>query len=410
MEKTACKACGFAGLRRFVSLGNIPPVNAFIEPSQVKDEKSYPLNLAYCPQCFLAQLEEIVPPDELFRNYLHLSAGSATNISHLQEVSSLISQKYNISPDAKILEIGSNDGTLLSFLKKYTPNVLGVDPAQNLISLNKEKEVDYVPEFFNTQTASEIKNKRGEYDFIIALNVIPHTPGVTELLKAVRICLKEKGMLIMEGVYALETILKGEFDTIYHEHVYTFSLHSLISTFRFAGLKIVDVEKIPTQGGSLRVYAMKEENAPAVSREVKDLLDQEKAIGLSQPEIYEEVNQKIQQFKTDLRKIINEEKIKNGRLIGLGAPARGVVISNYCKITGEDVEYVVDDTPLKQGRLMPGVHIPVKSFDSLKNEKGRTFILLSWNYKDHFISKLKELYQSFKVIIPFPKLQVMEYG
>ena len=411
MDGLKCKSCGYEGVIRFLELGDIPPVNAFIALEEIKNEKAYPLNLGYCPNCFLVQLEEIVPPEELFRNYLHLSAGSQANIKHLEEVADYLGNKFNISSNMKVLEIGSNDGTLLSFFKKYTKNIVGVDPAKNLIQLNKEKEVDYIAEFFNTSTASKILKDKGKFDLIVALNVIPHTPDNIDLLKAARIIMDDQATLMMEGVYALETILNGEFDTIYHEHVYTFSLHALISTFRMAGLTVIDVEKIPTQGGSLRIFAMKDEFAKPISDSVKNLLKEEEKVGLSNPETYKKVGPKVENYKKEIRKIIEQEKSKNGKLVGLGAPARGVVIMNYCKIDNNDMEYIIDDTPLKQGKVAPGVHIPVKPMEVLKNEKQRkTFLLLSWNYKESFVNRLKEILPSFRVIVPFPKLEVIDFG
>lgn len=410
MTNTKCRSCGYQPLNRFLALGDIPPVNAFLETSEIPLEKKYPLNLAYCPHCFLVQLEEIVPPDTLFRNYLHLSSGSGANISHLKEVAELLTKRFNVTKETSILEIGSNDGTLLNFFKAYTPKVIGVDPAKNLEGVNREKGIDYVSEFFDTKTASELVRRRGQIDLIVALNVIPHTPDNIDLLKASRIVLKDSGTLVMEGVYALETILNGEFDTIYHEHVYTFSLHALISTFRMAGFKVVDIERIPTQGGSLRVYAMKEECALPVSNSVNELLRHEERVGLSDPKTYDSVEKKVRNFRADLRKMIEEELALNGKLIGLGAPARGVVIMNYCNLTNREIEYIVDDTSLKHGRVAPGVHIPVKPFSELEKEKNRTFFLLSWNYKESFIERLKKIFPSFRVIIPFPTLQIFEYG
>ncbi|MSS74653.1 class I SAM-dependent methyltransferase [Candidatus Pacearchaeota archaeon] len=406
-----CAGCGFEKIVSFLTLGDIPPVNAFILPAEIAQEVKYPLNLAYCPQCFLVQLEEIVPPETLFRQYLHLSAGSQQNISHLKEVAAHLAKKHAISGEKRVLEIGSNDGTLLSFFKQYTLNILGVDPAKNLISLNKEKGVPYIPEFFNTSTASQIVKERGKFDFIIGLNVIPHTPDNIDLLKGARILMNDKCLLIMEGVYALETILRGEFDTIYHEHVYTFSLHSLIALFRMAGMKVIDVERIATQGGSLRICAMKEEYASEVSSRVLSLLEEEKKIGFDKPETYLLVEKKVAEFKIHLRNLINEEKKRGGKLIGLGAPARGVVILNYCQIGKEDIAFIVDDTSLKQGRVTPGVHIPVQSFESIgSNTEKRTFLLLSWNYKEDYLRRLKEKYASFRMIVPFPKLEVIEHG
>lgn len=410
MVALKCRSCGYEGIRRFLELGEMPPVNAFISQEEICEEKAYPLNLSYCPNCFLVQLEETVPSEKLFRNYLHLSAGSQSNVAHLEEVADYLSKRFNIGKNTKVLEIGSNDGTLLSFFKKYTDNVLGVDPARNLVEMNKEKGVDYIAEFFNTSTGSEIVKSRGKFDLLVALNVIPHTPDNIDLLKGARFIMKDSGTLVMEGVYALETILNGQFDTIYHEHVYTFSLHSLIKTFLMAGLAIVDIERIPTQGGSLRVFAMKNEHAIPVSESLKDLIKEEENSGLTNPETYDKVGLKVENYRKRLRKIIDEEKAENGKLVGLGAPARGMVILNYCKINHEDVDYLIDDTVLKQNKLAPGVHIPVKSWDEIERGRKKTYLLLSWNYKDYFISRLKEINPSFKIIIPFPNLEVKEFG
>jgi SAM-dependent methyltransferase len=406
MDPSICKSCGYEGITGFLSLGNIPPVNAFISESEIHTEEAYPLNLAYCPLCYVVQLGEIVSPDKLFRNYLHLSAGSPSNIKHLSAVADYLGNKLNITPEKKVLEIGSNDGTLLSFFKKYTPHVLGVDPAKNLVELNKEKGVDYIAEFFDTSIASKILKQRGKFDAIIGLNVIPHTPNNIALLKGARIILEDKGTLVMEGVYALETILRGEFDTIYHEHVYTFSLHALINVFRFAGLTIYDVERIPTQGGSLRVYAMKSEYAPSPSLSVQTLLQEEKKMGFADPQTYASVEENARKYKHEMQSLINE-KVKKGKLIGLGAPARGVVIMNYCAIGPEHLDYIIDDTPLKQGKLSPGTHVPVKSWDSLERGSTHTFLLLSWNYKEHLLNQLKNRECKGEVIIPFPKLEVI---
>lgn len=410
MVDVACRSCGYEGLVSFLRLGNVPPVNAFISESEKEAEKKYPLNLAYCPHCFLVQLEEIVPPEVLFRNYLHMSAGSPSNVQHLQEVAATLCRRFAIDAGKTVLDIGGNDGTLLSFFKKHTSRVIDVDPALNLKQANEEKGIEYIAEFFNTRTASRVVREKGKMDLIVALNVIPHTPNNIDLLKAVRIALKDEGTLVMEGVYALETILNGEFDTIYHEHVYTFSFHSLISTFRMAGLTVVDVEKIPVQGGSLRIFAMKDENALPPSPAVAELLAQEKKEGFSDENLYKGVGPKVLGFRQRLRALIDEEKKAGGKLIGLGAPARGVVIMNYCSITPRDIEFILDDTPLKIGRFAPGVHVPIASWDALKSADERTFLLLSWNYKENIISRLKQRVKKARVIVPFPALEVITFG
>ena len=405
-----CRVCQTSELKEFLTLGEMPPVNAFLDYKELYKEKKYPLTLAYCPACFLVQLINIVPSSELFSNYLHLSSASASNINHLREVANIIKERFNITNSTRILEIGSNDGTLLAFLKEYSPYVLGVDPAENLLLFSKEKGVETIPAFFNKVTAMEILNTTGKYDIVVAINIVPHTPDVVSLLEGVEMILNDNGIFIMEGVYALETILRGEFDTIYHEHVYTFSLHSLIATFKQANLIVVDVEKIPQQGGSLRVYAKRREDAKSSSIAVNSLLKEEKELGLATPKLYSTLVSKVEQFKKQLKDVVEHEKNLSGKLIGIGAPARGVVILNYCGINQNDIEYIVDDTPLKQGKITPGVHIPVKSWDVLKPEKKQIFLLLSWNYRDHLLARLKPQFCSSKVIIPFPQLEVTYLG
>lgn len=410
MEKSICRACNDHELKRFVSLGNIPPVNAFLNPEDITNEKAHPLNMAYCPSCLLAQLEQIVPPEELFSHYLHLSAGSPSNINHLQNVSKMLQKRFSINPDTKILEIGSNDSTLLAFLKEHTPHLLGVDPAKNLVQVSKDKGIDARPLFFNTDTAAEIIKEKGLYDLIVALNVIPHTPNVVDLLRGTHMTLNKNGTLMMEGAYALETMLQGQFDTLYHEHVYSFSLHSLISTFKQANLNVIDVEQIPTQGSSLRIFAQRNSESQRPKEAVYNLLDKEKSLGLTNPAIFDQVNPKVEKFKKDFRSLIESEKAKGRRLIGLGAPARGVVIMNYCDFRPDDMEFIIDDTPLKQGRVSPGSHIPVKSWSALTQDPNNTFVLLSWNYKDHLISKIKSLAPKSRIIVPFPNLEIIQHG
>lgn len=409
-EDYKCNVCNTPGLKHFLSLGNIPPVNAFISEKEIDSEIAYPLNLMYCPSCSLIQLNEIVTPGKLFSNYLHLSSASDSNIKHLQEVANIINNKFHPNKNTKILEIGSNDGTLLSFLKKYTDNIIGVDPAKNLITIAAKLGIKNIPEFFTEKFASELLKINGSYDLVIALNVIPHTPDVVDLLKGINTILSKEGVLIMEGVYGAETILEGEFDTVYHEHVYTFSLHSIISTFKQADLAVIDVEKISTQGGSLRIYAKRNNLTQSINQSVTNLLEEEKEKGLTNNELYNSINEKVIEYKEKLNDIIKKEKEKGGKLIGLGAPARGVVILNYCNIGKEDIEFIIDDTPLKQGRMIPGVHIPIKSWDVLSHDNKRSFLLLSWNYQDHFINKIKERFKYARIIIPFPKLEVKEIG
>lgn len=405
-----CKVCKNQELDRFLDLGAIPPVNSFLEVSEIPQEKKFPLTLGLCPGCHLVQLEEIVPPDLLFRNYHHLSQASASNLAHIKSVADLIKSRFRVNEQTRVFEIGSNDGSLLEHFKSATQQVLGVDPAENLIPLSRSKGVEVLPLFFSSKVGEELRVSRGEFDIIVGLNVIPHVPEVVDVLKGLKSLLAPRGTLLMEGVYALETILRGEFDTVYHEHVYCFSLHSLINTFRQVGLKVIDVELIPTQGGSLRVFATREENPEPVSERVTAVLERERRLGLTDMSAYSQVTAKAERFKGSLLKIIHNKREQFGPLIGLGAPARGVVILNYCGIGMGDVKFLVDDTPLKHGKHTPGVHIPVMPMSAINKNNDKCFLLLSWNYKDQLLGRLKEIVPRAEVVVPFPELVVETIG
>jgi hypothetical protein len=409
MPELICRGCDQPHPKRILSLGDIPLVNAFLDADEVAGERCPPLNLARCSRCSLVQLEELVPPQELFCHYLHLSAASAPNREHLKVVVDMLAQRGFIGKDTRLMEIGCNDGTLLGFAKDKVQAVLGVDPAKNLAALNNERGIETIADFFSTRLANEIVNSHGQQDAIVALNVVAHTPSFVDLLQGVEQTLCATGVFMMEAAYVVETILQGQFDTIYHEHVYCFSLHSLMAAMKRANLEIFDVEKIPTQGGSLRVFAHKaSDTSHAVSDRVGNLLEHEKNLGLGNDATYDVVDHEVQEFRRRLRALIDERKRKDGRLIGLGAPARGIVILNYCQIGKDDLEFIVDDTPLKQGKLAPGMHVPIKSMDAVVNMENKSFLLLAWNYREHMLERLAKTCRNATVIVPFPKLEIIE--
>jgi hypothetical protein len=404
-----CRGCGAeAPLRELFDLGDVPSVNTFIPPEEVATERRYPLALFWCPTCTLVQLGDIVPPGELFTSYQHLSAASGTNVQHLAEVAETLSARLNLTSNSQVMDVGSNDGSLLACFKPVTAHVLGVDPAQNVAQYAAEKGVSTLTEFLTPAVAQRIIREQGHFDLIMALNVVAHTPAVVELLKAVQAVLTLKGTFIMEAVYVYDTILHGQFDTVYHEHVYCFSLTALSHLFKQAGLQIVDVERIPTQGGSLRVFGQRSETASEPTARVTELLAAESAQGVRDWARYQSVGDMVRAFKQQFRRAVTALKERHGRVVGLGAPARGVVILNYTAVTSELIDTVLDDTPLKQGRLVPGVHIPVISREAYYQQDPATaYVLLSWNYRDEWLAKLKPIGRTADVLVPFPKLETI---
>jgi 2-polyprenyl-3-methyl-5-hydroxy-6-metoxy-1,4-benzoquinol methylase len=414
-----CSGCDGTRTQRLFSLGAIPPVNDFLEPAQVAAERGYPLDLYFCQDCALVQLGERVPPVSLFSHYLHVSGASKGQVAHLESVAALVAARHAAGGaglgGAKVLEIGSNDGTLLKLLKGKGGAVVGVDPAQNLGTQAKAQGLDVVIDFFSERVGTELRKSRGAFDFVVALNVVAHTPDFISLLKGVTATLAPDGQFMLENAYVVETILKGQFDTIYHEHVYCFSLSALTHAFARAGLKITDAEVIPTQGCSIRVFGAPIASSRVPSPRVQALLDAERAKGFLDARSFAEVGGRVESFRKDLRAKVQSLNARFGaKTVGLGAPARGVVVLNYCGLGTAELELVVDDTRLKQGRLVPGVHVPVGGWDALERlpDVPRAYLLLSWNYRKDMLERLAKTLKTKQgvVILPFPELSEVPVG
>lgn len=400
MTNKKCLCCESEKLAFLFSLGAMPPVNAFINKGE--SEESFPLDLYFCENCTLIQLGEVVDPEKLFSNYHHTSSASAGNVKHLEDVVNVLDSK-SLVKDKRILEIGSNDGLLLSLLNKESAEVLGVDPAANLHHEAEAKGVNSLVGFFDEDFADQMKAEYSCFDTIVALNVMAHTPTFLSALKGVKKLLTPKGSFMMENAYVVDTILQGQFDTIYHEHIFCFSLHSLIYAYKLAGLKAVDAEIIPTQGTSIRVLVQHKNTTTKPSKRMLKILENEIQSGFKSLEVFKKSSQMIEDFRSNFVNYIKKNNVS--KFIALGAPARGVVILNYCKIDSKYIDFVIDDTKLKQGKYVPGLEIEVKDWGALDIKKHHQFIILSWNYADSFIVRLRSLGLSGKVLIPFPNFQ-----
>lgn len=406
-----CRGCGSGELYEILSLGMMPPVNAFISADEIATERSWPLDVVWCKRCLLTQLRDIVPPHDLFQNYQHLSSASEANTRHLRRLATDLSARLSIKRSSRVLEIGSNDGTLLAQFHGIAGDLLGVDPALNLAAAAHARGIETVSEFMNVEHANTIIATRGRYDVVLALNVVAHTPDVNDLLSAVSIVLAPGGTFVMEAVDVFQTLLRGEFDTVYHEHVYCFSLSAIRSLFTRAGLSVVDVERIPTQGGSLRVFARHASEEAAAQASVATLAAEEERDGVRQLERYLRIGRQATAFRSAFRRQLGLLKERRRRVVGLGAPARGVVLMNFCEISPSLVDAVIDDTTLKQGRLMPGVHVPVTSWETaLQAGLPSGFVLLSWNYEEDFMTRLARAVSFAEVLVPLPRLRLRTIG
>jgi 2-polyprenyl-3-methyl-5-hydroxy-6-metoxy-1,4-benzoquinol methylase len=400
--KIKCISCKSAVVH-CIDLGKIPLVNEF-RYNFIK--KKYPLSMGVCKTCRLFQIEKNISPKKIFTQYSHLSGASQTNIKHLKNVYNFIIKKKKISSKSKILEIGCNDGSLLKILNKKTNNIVGVDPAKNLVKNIKGKYLELISDFFNRKIGKYLISKYSTFDVIVALNVIPHTTNLKEILDYVGKLLNKNGIFIMEGAYFFETIFKGKFDTIYHEHVSSFTVFSLKNVLEKAGLKINYAKKIETQGGSLRIIAKKNYK----SDQWKELFSREIRQGVNQLKTYKKVSKSINFL---IKKIRNKFKFfskENKKIIFLGAPARGVVIANIVNFNKKNLLYAIDDSITKLGKFFPGYKVKVISWQELKNYTANfNFILLSWNYKKEILKKVKKFFKKrTKIFIPLPYPKIIK--
>lgn len=405
----ACRGCGHALLESMFDLGEVPSVNSFPTAEQLASEHGTLLEVCVCPQCFLVQLSALIPPENLFTEYRYLSAASQTQVRYLEELAGKLAQRFAINGDTRILEVGSNDGTLLAAFLPWTRQVLGVDPAKNLLPEAAARGVPTLDYFLNEATSEEIVRAHGQFDLLLGLNVYAHTPDLQGILRGTKNLLKPDGTFMMEAAYLLKTILRGSYDTVYHEHVFCYSLTALQTQFERAGLTVVDVEETPMQGGSLRVFGQRAESRPRIAPSVAEMLEAERAAGVTELATYQRVGDSVRQHIRALRESVEALKRRHGRVWALGASARGVVILNAGKLDTTLLEAIVDDTPLKQGRHAPGVHVPVVGWEALRDapQKPTAFLLTSWNYEREVFGKLRRFVNNADVLVPFPEIRMV---
>ena len=379
---SVCLSCSSNDSNLLYDFGELPAVNKFFSQDDVDSEKKYPLVLNYCKVCFLVQIEEVPPAEDLYQDYHHKSSASAGNVDHLKSFKDFIVDNFDLKTN--ILEIGSNDSTLLNLLNEEGFDIIGIDPAINL----NQDDKNVISSFFNTEIVEKISNNYGKFDLIFGLNVFAHSKDFLDMFLAANELLKTDGTFIFEVAYADKTILKGNFDTIYHEHVCSYTLTSLNKVLSIAGFKIIDAYEIDTQGGSLRLVCKKlSTNLKTNNRFIK-LLDREKKLGYSEVEFYESIAKSIQTKVDKINQFFEALYEKNKKILFIGAPARGVVVINLVKSLNKKNCIVIDDTKEKQNKLFPGTHIPVTQWEKVDFGNYDIAIILSWNYSDYLLDKL----------------------
>lgn len=403
-----CRNCGNQ-ITKFFSLGDMPLVNSFLEKEEISSEKKFDLSVGFCPQCFLVQLMQTVPPEDLFQHYLYFSSTSSAFLAHCKETADYLTKRFSLSSQSLVLEIASNDGAQLQFFKEKNIKVLGVDPAKNIAEFANKKGIPTIPEFFNSVFAQKFVLEKETYaDIIFGANVLAHVPEIVDFLTGVKIVLKPKGAAIFEFPY-IKGLMENKFDTIYHEHVFYYSLIALRNLFESVNLKVYDAEMTWTQGGSLRIFA----SHPGAFREtdtLKNIFKKEIDAGFDKIETYQGIEKNASRLKNELISLLGKLKNEGKSIAAYSAPAKGNVLLNYFGVGDNFLDFIVDYSKAKQGFYTPGTHLLVYPLGEIYKRHPDYLLVLCWNIIDEVVgmAELEEYKKKGgKFIKPIPEIKVL---
>jgi 2-polyprenyl-3-methyl-5-hydroxy-6-metoxy-1,4-benzoquinol methylase len=406
-----CRFCDAPLSHSFADLGMSPPSNSFLKPEQLgRMEKFYPLHAWVCGACFLVQLEEFETPEQIFSDYAYFSSYSESWLAHARAYTEAMTARFGLGTKSKVIEIASNDGYLLQYFVAQGIPVLGIEPAANVAQAAEKKGVPSLVKFFGTQTAKELAAQGTRADLLLGNNVLAHVPDLNDFVAGMKILVAPQGVITMEFPHLLRLMQGNQFDTIYHEHFSYFSFLTAQQVFAKHGLALFDVEEIPTHGGSLRIYARHAEDAAkAVGARVAELLARERAAGLDRLNTYRAFDEQVKETKRRLLDFLMGAKRAGKRIAGYGAPAKGNTLLNYCGIRSDFIDYTVDRSPHKQGRFLPGVHIPVYGPERIGETKPDYVLILPWNLKDEIVAQMAHIRAwGGRFVVPIPRVQVLD--
>ena len=407
VHRKNCRICGNTKLDKFLSLGPTPLANNFLKADQLnREELYYPLDVYFCNECHLIQLLDIVPPEVMFKDYAYITSASKPMELHFAGLTKDVSTNFKVNKDSLVVDIGSNDGTLLQYFSKIGLRVLGIEPASNIAQIARRRGIITINKFFSKDCAIETYKKYGSADIILATNVFAHVDNLENILYGIDYLLSKDGLFVIEVPYLINLLDNIEFDTIFHEHLSYFSIYPLIYLFRKFGMKIVNIKQIPIHGGSIRIF-IKRSNEKQ-SQNVSKFLLMEQNAELDSIKTYTEFAKKVALVKERLVKLLKTLKNEETRITGYGATAKGNTLLNYCKIGPDILDYISDTTAYKQGRYTPGMHIPIFPEEKFHKDIPNYSLLLAWNYADAILQKeQKYRRKGGKFILPLPDPKII---
>ena len=404
-----CRHCQNSLRHVFLDLGFAPPSNNYLSESDTDlPEITYPLKLFVCEACWLVQTKDYSKASDLFSNeYAYFSSTSKSWLEHAAVYTTQIIKKQNLSKSSFVIEIASNDGYLLkNFVQAGIP-CLGIEPTNSTAIEAERKGIPVLREFFGSKLAKKMVAAGNLADLICGNNVYAHVPDINDFTKGLKLILKEDGIINLEFPHLMRLIENNQFDTVYHEHFSYLSLKTVVTIFYSAGLKIFDVEELSTHGGSLRIYACHQDSARVVSDAVVVLLEQEDLFGLTNLKVYSDFQNKANKVKDDFISFLIEQKRKGKTVAAYGAAAKGNTLMNYAGLKTDLIDFVCDAAPSKQGKYMPGNHLPIVHPSELTRLKPDWVVIFPWNISSEILHQFKESCWGGRFVIAIPELRIL---
>ncbi len=410
MTEHLCRFCAAPLTLSFCDLGESPLANAFLDAlDPAQPEPRFPLHVLVCNHCFLVQLPEVETPQNIFGDYAYFSSFADGWVEHCNAFAGAAANRFHLSAKHRVVEIASNDGCMLGAFKSRGVQILGVEPAANVAAAAIAHGVPTRIGFFGSPMAAALTAEGIAADLLIANNVLAHVPDLNDFVRGLSMLLKPGGVLSIEFPSLLRLIDENQFDTIYHEHFSYFSMLSAERALHKHGLSVFDVEDLATHGGSLRLYAQHAAAAVhPVAEHVAAVRRRETNAGLDAPAIYRDFGARVRAHKNELLQFLQNAKQAGRSIIAYGAPAKGNTLLNYCRIGRDVIDYTVDRNPRKQGRYLPGSHIPIRHPDVIRQTRPDYVLILPWNWKEEIVAELAYIREwGGRFVIPVPKIEVI---